>query len=339
MSISSKQHGLLGKEAAGVNQILPIYYPWAWESYLKGVANNWVPTEVSMGRDIEHWNSKTVLSDDERLVIKRCMGFFAGSESLVANNLLLSIFRWITNPECRQYIGRQNYEELLHNHTVIYVCDSLKLDIGEVYEAYKNIPSIQVKDNFLMAITTDISRPEFNTDTLDGKRELLRNLISYYVICESIMFYSGFAMLLSFGRQNKMPGISEQISYTMRDEFLHTQFGLSLIYEIRKEHPKVWTKQFEEETIEHFEKGVELEIQFAHDILPNGILGLSANMFEQYIPFLANRRLETLNINHRLPNASNPFPWLSEVIELPKAKNFFETTVTEYKTGSIRDDF
>lgn len=331
---AKKPKGLLGAEVAGVNQILPLYYKWAWQSYLDGAANNWMPTEVSMQKDIEQWKSDKVLSEEERLVIKRCLGFFAGSESLVANNLLLSVHKWVTNPECRQYILRQAYEEALHNHTVVYVCDSLNLDIAEIYEAYQNIPSIKAKDDFLMSITSDISRPDFNTSTDEGKREFLRNILSYYIICEGIMFYSGFAMLLSFGRQNKMPGIAEQIQYTLRDESLHIRFGVNLINTIKEEYPQVWTQEFEQETIGHIKRAVELEIAYAQDVLPSGVLGLNANMFIDYVKYIGNRRLESIGLNFRYEDATaNPFPWMSEVIDLNKEKNFFETRVTEYQTG------
>lgn len=329
-----KKKGLLGDEVAGVNQILPLYYKWAWQSYLDGAANNWMPTEVSMQKDIEQWKSDSVLSEEERVLIKRCLGFFAGSESLVANNLLLSIFRWITNPECRQYILRQAYEEALHNHTVVYMCDSLNLEVAEIYEAYQNIPSIKHKDDFLMDITSDISRPDFNTDSIEGKQELLRNIFTYYIICEGIMFYSGFAMLLSFGRQNKMPGIAEQIQYTLRDESLHIRFGVNLVNTLREEYPEVWTNEFEEETIGHIRKAVELEIEYAKDVLPKGVLGMNAEMFIDYVQYIGNRRLESVNLPFRFDGgSSNPFPWMSEVIDLNKEKNFFETRVTEYQTG------
>ena len=201
-----KSKEIISDKISVVNQILPHTNKWAWQLFLDGAANNWMPTEIPMSKDIEQWKS-SYLSNDEQLMIKRCMGFFAGSESLVANNLLLSIFKFVTDPECRQYILRQAYEESLHNLTVVYICDSLSLDIDEVYQAHVSIPSIKKKDDFLIEISTDINRPDFNINTLEGKREFLRNVITYYIICEGIFFFSGFAMLLSLNRQNKMPGI------------------------------------------------------------------------------------------------------------------------------------
>ena len=176
-----KSKEIISDKIAVVNQILPHTNKWAWDLFIDSAANNWMPTEVSMAKDIEQWKSNT-LSQEEKLVVKRCLGFFAGSESLVANNLLLSIFKFVTDAECRQYILRQAYEESLHNLTVVYCCDSLNLDIDEVYQAYNSIPSIKAKDDFLMEISTDINRNDFNINTLEGKREFLRNMITYYVV-------------------------------------------------------------------------------------------------------------------------------------------------------------
>lgn len=333
-----KSKQIISDKVSVVNQILPHVNKWAWDLFIDGAANNWMPTEISMSKDIEQWKSN-LLSEDEKTVVKRCLGFFAGSESLVANNLLLSIFKFVTDPECRQYILRQAYEESLHNLTVVYVCDSLNLDIDEVYQAYNSIPSIKAKDEFLMNITTDINRPDFNINTVEGKREFLRNIITYYIICEGIFFFSGFAMLLSFNRQNKLPGIGEQIQYTLRDESLHIKFGTELINRIREDNPKVWTKAFEKETLAHIEMAMELELAYARDVLPTGILGLNSDMFIDYVQFIADRRLTNLGLPSPFGDAQNPFPWMSEIIDLEKCKNFFETRVTEYSVGTLVDDF
>lgn len=328
---------ILSDDVAGVNQILPHKNKWAWDLFIKSCANNWMPTEVPMAKDIEQWRSN-VLTNDEKLVVKRCLGFFAGSESLVGNNLLLNIFTHVTDPECRQYILRQAYEESLHNLTIVYVCDSLGLDIKEVYEAYSKVAAIKAKDDFLMSITTDTSRKDFSTKTLEGKREFLRNLIIYYVICEGTFFFSGFAMLLSFGRQNKLPGIAEQIQYTLRDESLHIEFGVNLINKIKDDYPEVWTKKFQAETVEHIKTAVDLEVKYAEDVLPRGILGLNSQMFTEYMQYIANRRLGSIGLDYRFPSKTNPFAWMSETIDLEKNKNFFESRVTNYQSNTLEDD-
>ena len=335
----SKTGLLLEEGTGGVNQILPHKHEFAWGLFLKGVANNWSPAEVNMSEDIEQWKNGT-LSDDEKLLVKRCLGFFAGSESLVGNNLLSNVAKWVTDAECGQYIMRQAYEESLHNWTVVTCCDSFNLKVSEVYEAHLNIPSIKLKDDFLIEVTTNINRQDFSTKNIEGKREFLRSLITYYIVCEGTFFFSGFAMLLALGRQNKLPGLSDQIRYTLRDESLHIQFGTYLINTIRQQYPSVWTGKFEEETVEHIKKAVQLEIRYAHDALPRGILGLNAEMFVDYMQYIGNRRLEGINIDFRFNSDHNPFPWLSEAVDTGAMTNFFERKVKDYQnSGVLEDDF
>ena len=214
---TNKTGELLSGDIAGVNRILPHKHKFAWDLFLKSCANNWMPTEISMQNDIKQWKNNEI-TDDEKLLVKRCLGFFAGSESLVGNNLLLSAFKYVTDAECRQYILRQAFEESLHNLTVVYICDSLDLDIDEVFTAYETIPSIKAKDDFLIGITNDINHPDFDSTSKKGKQEILRNFLTYWVVCEGTFFFSGFAMLLALGRQNKLQGVSDQIKYTLAKE-------------------------------------------------------------------------------------------------------------------------
>src|SRR5665213_1107736 len=147
------------------NKILPMKYPWARTHYKKGVANNWVPEEVSMQQDVELWKKAGALSEDERRMIMWNLGFFSTAESLTANNLVLAIYRHVTNPECRQYLLRQAYEEAVHTDTFIYCCDSFGLDPDEIYNMYLTIPSIHEKDEFVIKLTKSLFDPNFITDT------------------------------------------------------------------------------------------------------------------------------------------------------------------------------
>ena len=332
----NKTGNILSNNAASVNQILPHVNKWAWDLYKQGKNNNWTPEEIPMVKDIQNWKSSSVLSDDEKLLVKRCLGFFAGSESLVGNNLF-TLYEYITDPECRQYMARQMYEECLHNDTVVYICDSLDLDINEVYEAYVTIPSIKAKDDFLMSTTGNLNS-QVDVTTIQGQQELIKGAFTYWIVCEGTFFFSGFAMLLALA--DKLPGVCEQIQYTLRDESIHIKFGTMLLNKIREQHPDAWTEELDMELVELLKSAVELEIQYARDVLPRGILGLNADMFVDYMQHIANRRLSGVNINYRFPKDNNPFPWLSETIDLQKQKNFFETKVTDYQnSGALDDDF
>jgi ribonucleoside-diphosphate reductase beta chain len=290
-----------------------------------------MPTEVPMSKDIELWKSDA-LSADERLVIMRNLGFFSTAESLVGNNIVLAIFKHVTNPEVRQYLLRQGFEEAIHTHTFHYIVESLSLNQGEIFNMYNEIKTIQSKDDFEMRLTEDIMKPDFSTETEEGAQKFLKNLIGYYIIMEGIFFYSGFVMILSFHRQNKMTGIGEQFQYILRDETIHLNFGIDLINGIKEENPDLWTDAFQEKIISLVREAVELEYQYAEDCLPKGILGLTAPMFRDYVQYIADRRLERIGLKP-IYKSKNPFPWMSETIDLGKEKNFFETRVTEYQSA------
>ena len=333
--IKAEDKRLINCTQVDVNQLMPLKYHWAWEHYVNGCANHWMPSEVPMTKDIETWRSDQ-LSDAERHVIMRNLGFFATAESLVGNNLVLAIFKHVTNAECRQYLLRQAFEEAVHSHTFLYVVDSLALNEGEVFNMYREIPSIARKDAFEMEMTKEVLDPEFTTETLEGRQALLKNLIGYYLIMEGIFFYTGFVMVLSFHRRNMMTGIGEQFQYIMRDETIHLNFGIDLINGIKSENPDLWTPQFQQNMIEHVREAVELEIAYAKDCLPNGILGLNADLFRDYVQHIADRRLERIGLPTQY-GSKNPFPWMSETMDLAKEKNFFETRVTEYQSGATLD--
>ena len=314
------------------NKILPMKYKWARNHYKNGVANNWTPEEVGMQKDIETWKNPSALTDDERRLIMWNMGFFSTAESLTANNIVLAVYKNVTNPECRQYLLRQAYEEAIHTDTFIYCCDSLGLNPDEVYSMYQTIPSIHEKDEFVVDMTKSIFDPNFQTDNLENIQKFVHDLVGYYVIMEGIFFYAGFVMMLSFQRQNKMTGVAEQFQYILRDESIHLAFGTDLINAIIDENPGIWTSEFKEVITNNIKRAVELEIAYARDCLPRGILGLNADAVAQYVQYTADRRLERISLD-KVYNVENPFPWMSEIIDLKKEKNFFETRVNEYKTG------
>jgi ribonucleoside-diphosphate reductase beta chain len=319
--------------SADVNQLVPFKYKWAWDKYLAGCANHWMPQEINMSRDIALWKDPNGLTDDERLVVKRNLGFFVTADSLAANNIVLGTYRHITAPECRQYLLRQAFEEAIHTHAYQYIVESLGLDEGEIFNAYHEVKSIRDKDEFLLPYIAILTDPSFKTGTMETDQQLLRSLIVFACIMEGLFFYVGFVQILALGRQNKMTGAAEQYQYILRDESMHCNFGIDLINQIKMENPQLWTAEFREQMRSLIYKGVELEYRYAEDTMPRGVLGLNAPMFKEYLRFVANRRCQQIGLENLFAGANNPFPWMSEMIDLKKEKNFFETRVTEYQTG------
>ncbi len=316
-----------------VNQLVPFKYKWAWDKYLGACANHWMPQEVNMSRDIALWKDTNGLTEDERRIVKRNLGFFVTADSLAANNIVLGTYRHITAPECRQYLLRQAFEEAIHTHAYQYIVESLALDEGEVFNAYREISSIRDKDEFLIPFIDTLTDPAFRTGTPENDQRLLRSLIVFACVMEGLFFYVGFTQILALGRQNKMTGAAEQYQYILRDESMHCNFGIDLINQIKLENPHLWTPEFREEVQGLLRRAVELEYRYAEDTMPRGVLGLNAPMFKEYLRFIANRRCQQIGVEVLYPGATNPFPWMSEMTDLKKERNFFETRVIEYQTG------
>ena len=318
---------------ADLNQLVPFKYEWAWQKYLDGSANHWMPQEVNMNADIALWKSQDGLTADERRIVERSLGYFSTADSLVANNLVLALYRLITNPECRQYLLRQAFEEAIHTHAYQYCVESLSMDEGAVFNMYREVPSVAAKSAWSLKHTQSLSRPDFQTGTPETDQELLRNLVAFYCVTEGIFFYCGFSQILSMGRRNKMTGVAEQFQYILRDESMHLNFGIDMINQIKIENPHLWTPEFQDEVTQMIIEGTELEIAYARDTMPRGVLGMNAAIMEEYLHFICNRRLAQIGLKEQYPGAKNPFPWMSEIIDLRKEKNFFETRVTEYQVG------
>jgi len=316
-----------------VNQLVPFKYKWAWEKYLASCANHWMPQEVNMTRDIALWKDPNGLSEDERRIVKRNLGFFVTADSLAANNIVLGTYRHITAPECRQFLLRQAFEEAIHTHAYQYIVESLGLDESEIFNAYNEVQSIRDKDEFLIPFISAIMDPNFQTGTAVADQTLLKSLIVFACLMEGLFFYVGFTQILALGRQNKMTGAAEQYQYILRDESMHCNFGIDLINQLKLENPHLWTSEFKAEIKALFEKAVELEYRYAEDTMPRGVLGMNASMFKGYLRYIANRRATQIGLEPLFPNEENPFPWMSEMIDLKKERNFFETRVIEYQSG------
>ncbi len=324
-----------GKDA-DVIQLYPMKHKFAWDAYLVGNANHWLPTEISMQIDIEQWKSADALTEDERQAFQTVLGFFTTADSMAANNLVLAAYRHITSPECRMYLLRQAYEEAIHTHAYQYIVESLALDEGKIFNMYREVESIYNKASFVLTFNEGIFNPNFKTGTFESDQKFLENIVVFSLIMEGIFFYSSFAVMFGFQRQKKMVGSAEQIQYIMRDESQHLNFGINLINTIKVEQPELWTPEFQQHVINLVREATELEYTFAQTVFPKGIFGMNADGFKQYIEHIADRRLASVGLPTQY-NVQNPFPWMSEAVDLNKEKNFFETRVTEYQTGGTLD--
>jgi ribonucleoside-diphosphate reductase beta chain len=317
---------------ADVIQLYPMKHEWAWEYYNAANANHWLPTEISMQLDIEQWKSPTALTQQERHAFETALGFFTTADSIAANNIVIATYRHITSPEIRMYLLRQGYEEAIHTHAYQYIVESLGMDEAKIFNMYRQNQAIYDKADFILTFNEGIFNKNFETGTFESDQLFLENMCVFSLILEGIFFYSSFAVIFGFQRQHKLTGSAEQIQYIMRDESMHLNFGIKLINAIKEENPQLWTPTFQARIVDLVRRAATLEYEYAAEVFPGGIFGMNAAGFKQYIEYVADRRLERVGLPAQFLVA-NPFPWMSEAVDLSKEKNFFETRVTEYRTG------
>ena len=303
-------------------QLLPLELPWAYQRYKDGCANSWMPQEVPLQKDMEQWAASNVLTDNERNAIKANLGFFTASESLVQDNLAIRIYEWVANPECRMYLARQMFEEATHSDTFIYIIESLQLDETEIYTMYKNMDAIERKHEFLHDLTAQ-------------GMPILYKLLAFYVILEGMWFYTSFIQLLSIGNNNKMPGLSELVAFIVRDESVHINFGLDLINQLRHEgHGQSEWANFDKDAVRIIKEAVDIEREVSiMRTLKYPLPGVTTEQSIAYLEYIADRRLTQLGLPVLYNQKESPFPWMAEMLDLRKEKNFFETTVTDYKSA------
>jgi ribonucleoside-diphosphate reductase beta chain len=313
--------------------ILPLKYSWAYELYRRMKNNHWEPEEIPMGRDIEQWKSKGVLSDLERWIIRMGIGYFSAAEGIVGDNILHVVRELVTAPELKLVLGRHAHEENIHTDSLLYMISSLGINPHEVKAMFEQMPTIKAKNDFLMRQSRPLRRDLDLTKT-ENKRAFAKNLFGFFQVMEGTQFYGLFGMVLSLHRQNKMTGIGEMFQYTLRDESNHIELGRHLFQSLIAENSDIMNAEFEQELVEFMKEGVSLEKQFISDCLPQDTVGLNAQQFHAYIDYIADRRLMGVGLPRIGKATENPFPWLSETIDLKKEKNFFETRPTEYQKAS-----
>lgn len=288
-----------------------------------------------MYADTRLWRDPNGLTDDERTIIKCNLGFLSATTALATDNIVLAIYRHITNAECRQYLLRQAFEATLRTHACRYITESLGLNWEEVRHLYREVPAIARKSAWALRVTRHLSDPSFETGDRENDQKLLRELIAFYVAFGGIFFHVGFTQMLSMGRRNKMVGTAQQFQYILRDTSRHTHFGTDVINQIKVENPHLWTERFRGDMAQMLRDAVTLEIQYAYDTMPRGMLGLNAPMLEEYLQFMANRRCAEIGLAVQFPGSTNPLPWMSEALGSSTGDAIPAPRAAAYQTAEV----
>ena len=328
-----------GKDTMFFN-ILPLKYQWAYDLYKTMKNNHWEPEDIPMQKDVEQWRG-TEITDVERWIIKMGVGYFSAAEGIVGDNILHVVREVVTAPELKLVLGRHAHEENIHADSLVYMISSLGLNPHECEAMFEDVPTITAKNNFLVSNSRALRR-DVDLTVTENKQALAKNMFMFGQVMEGTQFYGLFGMILSLYRQNKFPGIGQMFRYTLRDESNHIELLRSLLNELVKENPDIWTEEFKEDLRNTMREGIRLEKEFIRDCLPVSAVGLSAEEFEQYIDYIGDRRLVNCRLEPLHESTTNPFPWLAEMMDIKKEQNFFEGRVTEYQKasalGQVDDD-
>ncbi len=320
-----------GRKSEAFN-LLPLRYKWAYDLYRTMKANHWEPEDIQMQKDIEQWRDPAT-SDVHRWIIRMGIGYFSAAEGIVGDNIIHVVRELVTAPELKLVLGRHAHEENIHADSLLYMISSLGINPHECEAMFEQIETIKKKNEFVTRVSHALRR-DVDLTKLENKQALAKNIFVFGQCMEGTQFYGLFGMILGLSRQGKFPGIGNMFQYTLRDESNHIELCRSLFMDLVDENPEIWTSDFRADLVATMSEAVTLEKAFIRDCLPMSAVGLSAGEFEQYIDYIADRRLQGCGLPALNPGITNPFPWLSEIQDMRKEANFFETKVTDYAKKS-----
>ena len=321
---------LIGKPSPDDMNLHPLRYQWAYDLYNQAVRNTWFPHEIALKEDLDDW---TKMTEDERHAVKFLMAFFNPAELIVNRSIALGIYPYLKSPECHLYLAKQMGEEANHCVAFEYVLQTFPLDREKVFSIHLEVPSMKVKEDYINKYMKRMTEDTLDVSTLDGKKDFIRNLVATNIVMEGVWFYSGFMVALSFRQRNQLRNLGSMINWVLRDESLHLKFGINLIHNILEENQDLVTVEFAEEIKRIIVEGVDLEVAYNKDLFPRGILGLNADYVNQYVQYVADRRLAELGIDKHY-GVTNPAKWMSTATDVFELVNFFEAQNTSYEVDS-----
>ncbi len=321
---------LIGKARPEDTSLHPIKYQWAYDLYNQAVRNTWFPHEIALKEDLDDWEKMT---EDERHAVKFLMAFFNPGELIVNRSIALGIYPYLRAPECHLYLAKQMWEEANHCVSFEYVLETFPFDRESVYQIHLETPSMKAKEDYINKYMTRMVDDKLDIETVEGKKDFIRNLVATNIVMEGIWFYSGFMVALSFRQRNQLRNFGSMINWVIRDESLHLKFGITLIHNILEENQELVTPEFADEIRNIIIEGVDKEVAYNKDLFPNGILGLNADYVNQYVQYVTDRRLEELGFPKHY-NVSNPAKWMSTATDVFELVNFFESQNTSYEVNA-----
>ena len=309
----------------------PMRYPQFFDMYRDAIRNTWTVEEIDFSDDIVDLNRK--LAPAERHLINRLVAFFATGDSIVANNLVLNLYQHINSPEARMYLSRQLYEEALHVQFYLTLLDHYIPDLDEraaAFSAIENIPSIAAKADFCFRWMDSVWSLD-RLSTVEHRKAFLLNLICFAACIEGLFFFAAFAYVYFLRSKGLLNGLAAGTNWVFRDESAHMNFAFEVVRTIRSEEPDLFDQDLADRIREMIVEAVDVETQFAHDVLSGGVAGMSVADTRSYLEFVADQRLAQLGLPKNF-GSKNPFSFM-ELQDVQELTNFFERTVAAYQVG------
>jgi ribonucleoside-diphosphate reductase beta chain len=308
-------------------QLQNVEYKWAQELLDQAVSNTWFPREIPLAEDLQDWQKMT---EEEKNAVVMYIGFSNPCEFEVNESIIHGMMPYVGAPEAQMYFVRQMWEEVNHSMTFTYIINTLEIDRVKAFNLHNNLPEVHAKEKFLVDSVQRVKN--ININTVEGKQEFVRNIVKTNIVTEGMWFYTGFMFALSFRQRGLMRNLANLTDWIARDEALHLKVGMNLILTVLEEYPEIVTAEFANEIREIIFKGVELEAAYNNKLIPNGILGMNADFINQYIKYIADRRLEELGFGTHF-NVPNPAKWMTTANDTLQLVNFFEVPNTSYEVN------
>ncbi len=325
----TRDRKIFGGNPTGIFELNDIKYQWAYNLWEVMLNNTWFPKEVDMTRDVSDYKQ---LTDAEKTAYDKVLAQLIFMDSLQTNNLIDNVNPFITSPEINLILVRQAFEEALHSQSYAVMVDSISTNSAEIYELWRRDMMLKHKNDAIAQVYDELS----DNPT---EQNIVKAMFANQIL-EGIYFYSGFTYIYTLARSGKMLGSADMIRFIQRDEVTHLVLFQNMINSTKKERPELFTKELLDEVYEMFRNAVKLESEWGKYITGGQILGLTNDIIEQYIQYLADERLKAVGME-KLYNVEHPIKWVDQFSKFNDQKaNFFESKNTNYSLGSLDlDDF
>lgn len=300
----------------------PFLYPWCYEAWLTQQRIHWLPEEVPLAEDVRDWKQK--LTEGERNLMTQIFRFFTQADVEV-NNCYMKHYSQVFGPvEVQMMLSAFSNIETVHIAAYSHLLDTIGMPEVE-YQAFMKYKEMKDKYDYMQSAS------------MKSRRDIAKTMAMFGAFTEGLQLFASFAILMNFPRFNKMKGMGQIVTWSVRDETLHCLSMIKLFNAFIAENADIWDDELRSEITESCKTIIGFEDAFIDLAFEQGdIEGLTAQEVKNYIRYIGDRRLQQLNLDPAFGIAKNPLPWMDEMLNGAEHTNFFENRATEYSRASTQ---